>query len=221
MRDFLIDDIQSTTDESLINLGVLSTDAIALSDDQINQARFLSQRVVELEDRWQVYLNALALIGFEAWLHQRSSDIAFNSQFSRVVQSSTRAGVTAICNVVANHFKLCLIGIGITPDADLAIPTAAIDQDDCIAHFYIPIQVYEELGHILIAGFLTSDQLNQHCETTGLQASSNNTYCLPFTWFKPDVARLLLQLSCLTPTAISLPVPEPQTKPSPLYISHF
>jgi len=206
MSDYLIDDLHFSTDDISLNVEALSAEAIALSDDQINQARGLSQRVIDEKNRWQAYLNALALTGFEEWLHQRTTDISLNSQFSKIVQSSTAHGATAICNIIANDFKLCIIGVGSMVNAEIAIPTAAIDLVSDLSHFYVPIKVYEELGQVLIAGFLSYEQLKQYQQTHKLKAAPDHTYRLSLSWFEPNTDRLLLQLSCTTPAAISQPI---------------
>lgn len=219
MSDYLIDTVPFSADDPLIQVESLPLDAIALRDDQIDQARALSQRVPEPGNRWQAYLNALALLGFETWLHQRSPDMPFNSHHSKMVQSSSESDATTIFNVIANNFKLCLIGIGSILDAEITIPTATIDQVDCTSHFYVPIEVYEELGAVSIAGFLSYVQLSHYQRTDGFKVAPNQTYRLPFAWFETDANRLLLQLNCLSPTAISLPAatsPKPLLHPMPL-----
>jgi Protein of unknown function (DUF1822) len=58
----------------------LSTDTITLDDDQIEAAIELARPITDPDRQWQVYLNALALAGFEAWLTMRSPNLPFNSQ---------------------------------------------------------------------------------------------------------------------------------------------
>ncbi|MDX2229905.1 MAG: DUF1822 family protein [Leptolyngbyaceae cyanobacterium bins.349] len=216
MSDYLIDDLHFS-DDTFLDLEVLPAAAIALTDEQITRARELSQRVEDETQRWQAYLNALALMGFETWLDQRASDITLKTESARMMQSLSN-GATTICNVVANGFKLCLIGTGGLVDSEVMIPTAALEQDDSISHFYVPVKVYEELGYILVTGFLSYVQLNQYRQSTALNIVSSDAYQLPLSLFESNIHHLLLQLSCLTPKAISLPNAE---KSSPRPFAHL
>jgi len=184
--------------------------AIALTPEQIDGAANLSDRATHPQQRWQVYLNGLALTGFAAWLQQRQPDIRLNFQTCTILESATIDGAMAVCNLSANGFKLCLIGTGTLLEDEILIPKAAIDAPDLKAHFYVPVEVYEEQGQVLIKGFLRADQVSQHQQTAALTTAEADAYRLPLQWFEADTDQLLLYLSCLEPAAIPLTASAPQ-----------
>jgi Protein of unknown function (DUF1822) len=206
MSDYLTDEIDFFAGELAATLERSPTDAIILSPAQIDQARSLSQRATDDDKRWSVYLNALAWIGFRQWLQHRAPEITLNSESSSILQPSIADATTATCNLFANEFKLCLIGMESILDDDIAIPRAALDYPDLMAHFYVPMQVDEEQGQVVIFGFLRYDLLSQQRRSSPWAIAPDGTYRLPLTWFEPDINRLLLQLSCLDPAALPLPV---------------
>ncbi len=182
----------------------LAPDAIALNAEQIDLAVALSQRSPQTENQWQIYLTALALNGFEQWLHDRASELTSQRTNCTILSSLVADATTAACNLQVNGFRLCLIGTESVFDGNIALPAVALDSPDCVAHFYVPVEVYEEQAHILIRGFLRYDQLQQY-QVHSPQQSVDGTYYLPVAWFETDVNRLLLHLSCLEPSAIALP----------------
>ena len=182
----------------------LSPDTIALSSEQVDHALELSQRSPDPNNRWQVYLTALALSGFEQWLHQRDGKLQAQRSHCTILAPQFADATTAACNLQIGEFRLCIIGTESLFDDSVAIPQAAIDSPDSIAHFYVPVEVYEEQAQVLIRGFLRYDQLQQH-RATPLELAQDGTYLLPLDWFEPDLNRLLLNLSCLEPSAIVLP----------------
>lgn len=184
----------------------LSPDAITLDAERVNHALELSQRSPNQENCWQIYLTALALVGFEQWIQQRDSDLFLQTNHCTILSLPFADATTAACNLQINGFRLCIVGTESLFDGTIAIPQAAIDSPDAVAHFYVPVEVYEEQGQILIRGFLRYDQLRQH-QTTPLELAQDGTYRLPLDWFESDLNRLLLHLSCLEPSAIPLPTP--------------
>ncbi len=205
------------SDESMYTFDVLpefeplAPDAIALNPEAIASALALSQRSPQAENQWQIYLTALALNGFEQWLGDRASELAFHRTHCTILSSPATDTTTAACNLQVNGFRLCIFGTERIFDGDVTIPQAALDSPDCVAHFYVPIEVSEEQAHILIRGFLRYDQWQQH-QTHSPQRSVDGIYHLPMAWFEPDINRLLLHLSCLEPAAIALR----HTAPTPL-----
>ena len=189
----------------------LAPDVIALSSEAMDRALALAQRSPQTENHWQIYLTALALSGFEQWLGDRASELVSHRAHCTILSSPVADATTAACNLQVNGFRLCLIGTESIFDGNIVIPAAALDSPDCVAHFYVPIEVSEEQAHIHIPGFLRYDQWQQH-QTHAPQRSVDGTYHLPMAWFETDINRLLLHLSCLEPSAIALSV----TAPTPL-----
>jgi hypothetical protein len=184
-------------------------DLVPLMPEQIDRAMALSQRVADPEKRWPVYLNALALAGFEQWLQQHTTEISLDSSQSRILEPRTANSTTAVYHLQANGLRLCLVAIESAVDRDIAIPDIALDRQEFAAQLYIPISIYEELGQIRIHGFLRYDELIQHRQQQSLECSNSGSYWMPTAWFNPDLERLLLYLSCLDSTAIPLPQATP------------
>lgn len=173
--------------------------AIALTEAQVEQARQRSQAIANSTQQWQAYLNTLALLGFEQWLHQRASDISIDSSQALMEQSADLFPV--VCNITVNQFKLCLIPIESQPD-EVELPRRAVMAPTLAAHFYVAIAIYEEHAHVAVHSFLRRDQLLLNVRSRPVD--SNDVYTLPITAFEPDLNQLLLYLRCAQPTAISI-----------------
>lgn len=52
----------------------LGDDSTQLAPSQIQRAACLSLPITVPEQSWQVYLNALGVIGFEQWMNERAPD---------------------------------------------------------------------------------------------------------------------------------------------------
>ena len=137
-------------------LEMLPPRAIALTVEQIDQARQRSRAVTHPDQQWQTYLNTLALLGFEQWLHQRASDVLTHSLDDSIMQLSGIPPV--VCNIIVNDFKVCLIPVESQPD-EVEIPAVVIYSPEFAAHFYVTVAVYEEQSQIAVHSFLRHDQL--------------------------------------------------------------
>ena len=178
-------------------------EVVPLESYQIEHAIAVS-RLSNPESRWQVYLSALALAGFEQWLKTRTTEITLNSSQCQILEANSDTP-TAVCHLQANRLKLCLIAVPSFPDSVVVIPDVVIDSPSLTAQFYIPISVYEETEQVSVQGFLRYDELIQHRSMQSIQHCENGTYSIPSNWFDSDLDRLLLYLSCLDSTAIPLP----------------
>ncbi len=197
---------------SLPNYEPTGAEVVPLESHQIEHAIAVSRRVSNPENRWQVYLSALALAGFEQWLKTRTTEITLNSSQCRILEANSDAP-TAVCHIQANGLKLCLIAVPSFPDSVVVIPDAVIDSPNLTAQFYIPIAIYEETEQVSIQGFLRYDELIQHRNVQSIQHCENGTYSIPSNWFDSDLDQLLLYLSCLDSTAIPLPADLAPTLP--------
>ena len=180
-------------------------DLVPLLPENFDQAIDLSQSVIDPEKRWPVYLNALAIAGFEQWLNHRTTEIQLDRSHCRIVEPLTSLASTAVYHLRANGFQLCLVAIDSLAEQGIAIPEIAIDRSEWIAQFYVLISIYEESEQVKIHGFLRYDELVQHRQAEPLQATSSGSYWVPQAWFDRDLDRLLLYLSCLDPSTIPLP----------------
>lgn len=177
----------------------LSPRAIALAETQIDQARQQCQSIADPIQQWQTYLNTLALVGFEQWLHQRANDVSIDtSQYSMVYESEV---ISAICNITVNDFKVCLIPVESYLN-EVELPSIAVTSPDLAAHFYITVAIYEEQSQVVVDRFLRYDQLID--QVRSLQPDPDGLYTLSTNHFEPDLDRFLLYLRCSQPAAIPL-----------------
>ena len=181
------------------------TDLVPLLPEQIDQAIALSQRVSDPEKRWPVYLNALAIAGFEQWLQEHTTQIHLDLSQCRILEPTVANASTAVYHLQAGGFNLCLVATESLPDQGISLPTIAIDDPEFVAQFYIPISIYEELEQIKILGFLRYDEFVQQRQHHALSSPRSGAYWIPTHWFQTNLDQLLLYLTCLDPTAIPLP----------------
>lgn len=183
----------------------LSAEAVDLTPAVIDRAVSLSSNIPSEERQWQTYLNGLALGCFEEWLASRASGLTLNQNHCSILQPAVANAIDAVCNLDVNGFKICLITVGSFIDEEVTLPRAVVDLPEHTPHFYVLVQVQEELETASIQGFLSYQQLVNQRATINLHAEEDWTYQLPFSWFDTDSDQLLLNLRCLEPTAISLP----------------
>ena len=113
--------------------------------------------------------------------------------------------IEAACNLKVGKFKVCLVAIGTATDEVVALPRAVIDLPEFTAHFYVVVEIIEELEQATIHSFLRYDQLLKRQRSVNLIPEPDWTYNLPLAWFETNVDDLLLYLRCLEPHAIPLP----------------
>jgi hypothetical protein len=190
----------------LLDFEVLPLETITLSPAAIDEAVTLSAQITNPQRQWQTYLNALGLFGFQEWLVQRDSLIEIEREKTSLFKPEIANVIEAVIDLTINNFKLCLITTGSLTDEEVTIPRAIIDLPEFVPHFYILMEVQEEEEIAVIRGFLSYNQLVELRETVNLQAAEDWTYQLPLTWFDGNCDRLLLNLRCLSPSAIPLPL---------------
>jgi Protein of unknown function (DUF1822) len=175
-------------------------EAIWLEHEQFEQLIHLPTRSLLNEaGQWQLYLNALALLGFEQWLLKRSP-----TQF--IDRSHCLNQAEGIYNLKINQFKLNLIIKEHLLDEVVEIPRAAIAQPDLAAHFYVLLEVSEEQQRVMIRGFLRHDRLLNYCHQLS-PSLQNDHYHLPLPAFDPEPNHLLFYCDFLEPSAIPLLFP--------------
>ena len=193
------------TAEILLDFEALPLEAIALSPAAINEAVKLSAQLPNAQRQWQTYLNALALFGFQEWLAERDSLIKINPEKSSLFKPAIANVIEPVIDLKINNFKLCLITTGSLTDEEVTIPRAIVDLPEFVPHFYVLMEVQEEEEIAVMRGFIAYNQLVELRKTVNLKADEDWTYQLPLTWFDGNCNRLLLNLRCLSPTAIPLP----------------
>lgn len=197
----MIDPPLSLSNEiDLADWSALSSAQIDLTPEQIQRAAHVSRSICVSDQRWQVYLTALGVLGFEQWMHDRAPELSVQVDHASIWQPAANL-VSSACNVEVGAFKVCIISVGSWIDDCVSVPVAAFDAPDFAAHFYVLTQVVDEADTMAISGFLTYD----HYRQMSLEAAPDWTYSLPCDAFNPDANALLLNLRCLEPSAIRLP----------------
>jgi hypothetical protein len=177
--------------------------AISLEIEHIDQALQLSHAFRHPSRTWQIYLNAMALFGFEEWLVKRAPDLPISQDSCSLWQHPYANVLDVVCNLKVGQFKVCLIPTICFTDEDVPVPRAVIDLPEFTAHFYVIIGIEDELEIAAIRGFMRYDQLVEW--KSELKPDIDWNYPLPLAWFNQESDKLLLYLQCLEPTAIPLP----------------
>lgn len=144
-------------------------------------------------NRWQLYLNTLALLGFEQWLKRNDSSCSID-------KTQCINEVSAIYNLKLDGFRLNLITQEHVLDEEAKIPCLAVDRPHLAAHFHVLIEVSEEQQKIIIRGFIRHDRLVNYCKQ--IRTPPNGYYRVPLTAFNPRPQHLLFDCNFLEPTAI-------------------
>jgi hypothetical protein len=188
-------------------------ETIVLEGTHIESARQLTLQIPNESRRWQTYLNALALFAFEEWLLERAPELSIDREQCSIFQPQYANAIEAVCNFQVQGFKLCLIAMGTLTDTAIAFPRAVLDLPEFTAHFYIVVEVIEELEQATLQGFARYDHLSEYYRLSQLPAEPNWTYRLPMAWFDSNCDELLRSLCFLQPGAIALP-PIPRYPPA-------
>lgn len=193
------------TDNLLLDFESFSETGIELSDEQIDRAVELSDRIIDPERQWKTYLNSLALFGFITWLGNRDDSLIINSDSCSVMQPSYASYIDGVFDLTVGEYKICLLTNGVTIDDLINIDRAVIDLPEYSPHFYILVSVVEEQGEVNIDSFIRYDDMMQRKQTANITPDADWTYDIPLAWFNPQPEDVLLYLRCLEPSTISLP----------------
>ena len=179
------------------DLRLMLPERIWLEPEHFEQATEISSQVTSEADQWSTYLNTLALSGFQEWLEERIPARPINRE-PNVIES--------ICHLLVGELKYALIATEHLLDEVVNVPQAAIDRPELAAHFYVVLEVQEELEEVMIRGFLRYDQLDNYRSRVNLQLSRDGCYQLPLSLFDVESNHLLFYSRYLEPSAIPLPV---------------
>jgi hypothetical protein len=188
---------------SYLDFDDLPTSAIILSDDDIDRAAEISNRIPNQLKQWQVYLNCLALSAFEKWLDERAESLNINLDKCTILQPALANFINGVANLQVDEFKICLITTGSLSDEIMSLPRVIIDLPEFIPHFYVLVEVLEERLSANVYAFLSYQELLERQNLMSLQSDGN--YQLPISSFDSNSDHLLLYLRCLKVSAISLP----------------
>lgn len=188
----------------LLDFEARSLGSISLEEESVRQAIQISDTILNPRQRWQIYLNALALFGFEQWIRDRDSELIVNRKQCSLLKPQYANFLEGVCNIQIGDYKLCLLAMGTMFDEAISLPRIIRDRPEYAAHFYVFLSVDEEQEQVNVEGFLSYSQLVER----QLQARSDWTYEIPLAWFDTNLENLVLYLRCLEPTAINLPSSE-------------
>ncbi|MEM9568243.1 MAG: DUF1822 family protein, partial [Cyanobacteria bacterium P01_E01_bin.34] len=196
----------------------LPTAGVQMQEAAVQQAGRLSQSVVWPARQWSVYLQGLAVWGFEDWLRLHSSLSVVRDRCS-TFQPALANILSAACNLSVGQFQLCVIPVGALGDDRIEIPRAAIELPQFSAHFFVLVEVLEDCRYVQILGVAPRQHLIHLCQQTEGVTSDRGeeswNYFCPTTWFKYSKDDLLLWLKVAEasqielPPAVSLPVTVP------------
>ncbi len=180
----------------------LSTKVVWLETEDFEQACVISEtnfNKTEEISQWQIYLNALAQIGFQRYLKERNPNITIN-------QDNPSKAFDNICYLIINGFSFCLIILDNLVEQFVSIPTQLITSSQKTAQFYVLLEVLEEEQQLNIHGFLRYDELFKYSQKPDLKSLSEDSYQVPLSLFDTELNNLLLYARFLSPSAIKLPV---------------
>ena len=177
------------------NLRLLLPETIWLEPEHFDQAKQIHNSLSEEPQQWQAYLNALALLGFEAWLREQLQD--------RVIERGVNAFDSA-SYLHMGEFKLCLLTTEHVLDDVVHIPQSTL-QAEHAAHFYVVLEVLEEEEQVLIRGFLRYDELIAHFNQTQVLAQEEKLCLLPLSSWDAEINHLVHCVRYLDASAFSLP----------------
>ena len=179
---------------------LLLPETIWLDPEHFDQARAISQAQRDEHRQWDVYLNTLALCGFEAWLKEQLLD----QPIQREVNQVNGAGYLQV-----GGFKLCLLATEQVLDEVVNIPSPALERPELAAHFYVVLEVLEEQEQAIVRGFLRHDELMSNYPSAGSSALENEIYSLPLAALDAEINHLVMCARYATPSAIPLPMAAP------------
>lgn len=204
--------LMNSNHHAMLNRILLSLDNLTLTSAQIHWAAKLSQ-AAPTNQRCQVYLNALALLGVTQWFEERAPELSLDSVWltssrlldSRVDQAQKDTLAQSLSNLTVGAFRLRLVITDNLADDVVLVSRAMIEQPEAMPHFCLMVEVSEELSQVRVSGYLLTQQLMKRCQATTLEREDAETYLIPTDWFDADSGKLLLYLSCLEPPSVSVP----------------
>ena len=174
------------------NLRLMQSMVIYLESEHFQQAKEISLHIDDEANRWQGYLNSLALFALEKWLgaHIESKEISLYPQIEQ-----------EFFYLEIGDFKVCLLATEHLLDEVVNVPQIVIENPEFTAHFYVVIEILEEEAEAIIRCLLRYDEIIDYCDQP-----RNNYYQLPLAVFDDEPNHLLFYTQYLEPSSIPLPV---------------
>ncbi|MBE9229062.1 DUF1822 family protein [Phormidium sp. LEGE 05292] len=176
----------------------LESDTITLDTTQIEQAIKLSDPILNENQQWQAYINALALLSFEQWLSDRAPELSINKSQCSIFLPQYAGLLRGVCNLKVENFKICLIPVTTSIEQTISLPRIATESE-YNAHFYVLVSIIEELEQAKVLTFTPHYQLREKIQSDRIPVQFNWNYQLPLDWFNLNPDDLLLSLRCLEP----------------------
>ncbi|MEM7717058.1 MAG: DUF1822 family protein [Cyanobacteria bacterium P01_A01_bin.68] len=158
-----------------------------LEAEHYEKAGNINQNIDDENNQWKTYLNNLAYLGFEEWLQRQLPDMRIQPK-----------GV----NLKVDKFKVQLITVDNLIDDFVPIPHSNINSPYLAAHFYILVEVLEEMEHLRIHGLIRHDELSKLRDNI---QNNTNDYQIPLSCFDNQINNLLHYTRFLEVNAIPIP----------------
>lgn len=182
----------------------LSPKFIWLEPEHFEEAKKISAHNLNEAHQWKIYLNALALLGFEQWVSERTRSIKISRDHCSIFHPENANVTDVVSNLKLGYFNLCLITVDNLIDDFIAIPKEFINSPKLPPHFYVLLEVLEEEEKLNIYGFFRQDKIIEYCQLTHFKNQNDDCYLLPFAWLDPEINNLLLSARFLDVAAIPL-----------------
>lgn len=183
----------------------LSPKLIWLEPEHFEEAKKISFRNLEEAHQWKLYLNALALFGFEQWLLETSPNLYHHQDSFSILEQNLSKISDVVGKVKLGNFTLYLIAVDNLNDEFISIPKAVINSPELAAHFYVLIEVLAEEEQLNVYGFLRHDQIVKYYNLGNCTIQNNSSYLIQLNWFDRELNNLLLSARFLEVSAIPLP----------------
>ncbi|MBV6625921.1 MAG: DUF1822 family protein [Rivularia sp. (in: Bacteria)] len=162
-----------------------------LEAEHYEKANNISQNINDEKNQWRVYLNQLALFGFEEWLQEQIPDIEIRHDYTNFQQKSV--------NLRVGEFKVQLITVDSIYENFITISQENITSPQFAAHFYVLVEILEEAEQLIIHGIIRHDELSQ--------VEKSEICKIPLSNFDSEINNLFLYIRFLEIEAIPLPKP--------------
>ncbi|MDJ0687219.1 MAG: DUF1822 family protein [Xenococcaceae cyanobacterium MO_188.B32] len=180
-----------------------SSAIVELQPQWLDRALTISENSSNYSRQFNLYLQALALFSFESWLQVREPNLAIALADSSIFKPELANIIDVICDLQVGDFKVCLIPIISDSEPEITIPRYVVDLPEFTAHFYVIVEIDEELELSFIKKFIDRDRLIANKPNYPLDIDWN--YAVPTSLFESRIEKLLVNLQCLEPQGISLP----------------
>ncbi|MEN8444423.1 MAG: DUF1822 family protein [Cyanobacteria bacterium J06555_13] len=169
-----------------------------LDSHTIRWAATVCEGITDPDEKWQAFLRAFAVAGFEKWLQEGAFEVSCDYERSQPPPQGV--------NLRVGRYRLCILPIGSMSEPLIPIVTSSIAGDSA-AHLYILINVQEEIDQIQIIGGLRQDQLLTRIQTQegapSQDLSQQQYLSISLDKFKRTPSQILMYLHCLEPEALS------------------